>query len=76
MQRLLSQRAAAVPLRYFDPAGEGMGGDRSWWWWDAGTSGPGTGWVEAATTGWPFGSGSLLWLIRASRGAGIDYDQA
>ena len=51
-----------------------MGGDRSRWWWDAGTSGPGTGWVEVATTGWPFGSGSLLWLIRASGGAGIDYD--
>ena len=46
-----------------------MGDDRSWWWWDAGVDGPGSGWVEVATTGWPFGSGSLSWLIEA-RGNG------
>ncbi len=57
----------------FDPTEEGMGDDRSWWWWDAGSDEPGTGWVEVATTGWPFGSGSLFWLIEASGGRYLEY---
>ncbi|MEV5236297.1 hypothetical protein ACWEPD_22950 [Streptomyces pseudogriseolus] len=60
-------------LHYFDPTEEGMGDDRSWWWWDAGVDGPGSGWVEVATTGWPFGSGSLSWLIEASGGRDLEY---
>lgn len=55
-------------LYYFDPTDDGQGDDRSWWWWDAGTDTPGTGWIEVATTGWPFGTGSLYWLIEASGG--------
>ncbi|MET8954996.1 hypothetical protein ACWEO4_03040 [Streptomyces sp. NPDC004393] len=58
---------------YFDPTEEGMGDDRSWWWWDAGSGQPGNGWVEVATTGWPFGSGSLSWLIEASGGRDLTY---
>ncbi|MGW2561767.1 hypothetical protein ACWCXB_21435 [Streptomyces sp. NPDC001514] len=54
-------------LYYFDPI-DGEGDDRSWWWWDAGSSGPDTGWFDVATTGWPFGTGSLHWLIEASGG--------
>lgn len=60
-------------LYYFDPTEDGMGHDRSWWWWDAGSDEPGNGWVEVATTGWPFGSGSLSWLIKASGGSDLDY---
>jgi hypothetical protein len=59
-------------LYYFDPTEEGMGNDRSWWW-DAGSDEPGNGWVEVATTGWPFGSGSLSWLIEASGGRDLNY---
>ncbi|WP_260328590.1 hypothetical protein [Streptomyces sp. Ag109_O5-1] len=59
-------------LYYFDPTEEGMGDDRSWWWWHAGTDESG-GWVQVATTGWPFGSGSLSWLIEASGGADLVY---
>ena len=57
-------------LYYFDPTEEGMGDDRSWWWWHAGTDESG-GWVQVATTGWPFGSGSLSWLLEASGGADL-----
>ncbi|MGW2937017.1 hypothetical protein ACWDA7_35400 [Streptomyces sp. NPDC001156] len=60
-------------LYYFDPTEEGMGDDRSWWWWDAGADELGNGWVEVATTGWPFGSGSLSWLIEASGGVDLAY---
>ncbi|WP_435221491.1 hypothetical protein [Streptomyces sp. Tue6028] len=60
-------------LYYFDPTDEGMGDDRSWWWWDAGSDEPGNGWVDVATTGRPFGSGSLFWLIAASGGRDLDY---
>ncbi len=60
-------------LYYFDPTEEGMGEDRSWWWWDAGVDAPDGGWVQVATTGWPFGSGSLSWLIEASGGSDFDY---
>ncbi|MEU1197634.1 hypothetical protein ABZ446_15555 [Streptomyces sp. NPDC005813] len=60
-------------LYYFDPTDEGMGDDRSWWWWDAGACGPGNGWVDVATTGRPFGSGSLSWLIEAGGGRDLDY---
>ncbi|WP_309140439.1 hypothetical protein [Streptomyces sp. PKU-EA00015] len=54
-------------LYYFDPI-DGEGDDRSWWWWDAASSGPDTGWIDVATTGWPYGTGSLYWLIEASGG--------
>ena len=60
-------------LYYFDPSDEGMGDDRQWWWWDAGVEEPGRGWVQVATTGWPFGSGPLTWLIEASGGADLEY---
>lgn len=60
-------------LYYFDPTEEGAGDDRSWWWWDAGTDESGDGWVQVATTGWPFGSGSLSWLIEASGGTDLAY---
>ena len=74
------QRAGAVQgawalsdwLYYFDPTEEGMGDDRSWWWWHAGTDASG-GWVQVVTTGWPFGSGSLSWLIEASGGTDLGY---
>lgn len=56
-------------LYCFDPTEEGMGDDRSWWW-RAGTDASG-GWVQVATTGWPFGSGSLSWLIEAGGGADL-----
>ena len=61
-------------LYYFDPSDKGLGNDRSWWWWDAGTDEPTTGWVDVATTGWPFGSGSLRWLIEASGGTDLAYE--
>lgn len=60
-------------LYCFDPMEDGGGNDRSWWWWDAGACGPGEGWVEVATTGWPFGTGSLYWLIEASGGQDPHY---
>lgn len=59
-------------LFYFDPTEEGAGDDRSWWWWHAGTDESG-GWVQVATTGWPFGSGSLSWLVEASGGTDLAY---
>ncbi|MGW5480344.1 hypothetical protein [Streptomyces sp. NPDC004008] len=49
-----------------------MGDDRSWWWWHADTDDSG-GWIQVATTGWPFGSGSLAWLIEASGGTDLVY---
>lgn len=64
-------------LYTFDPTEDGAGHDRSWWWWDAGTdggaAGGGSGWVQVATTGWPFGSASLSWLIEASGGRDLVY---
>ncbi|MGV9305493.1 hypothetical protein ACWDLG_19120 [Nonomuraea sp. NPDC003727] len=54
-------------LHFFDPAA-GDGGDRSWWWWDAGSDRPDRGWIDVATDGWPFGTGSLYWLIEACGG--------
>ncbi|MFD8642617.1 hypothetical protein ACFV14_20200 [Streptomyces zaomyceticus] len=60
-------------LHWFDPTGEGAGDDRSWWWWDAGIDASGGGWVEVATDGWPFGSGSLSWLIEACGGTDLAY---
>ncbi|MFJ7158664.1 hypothetical protein ACIQUQ_27500 [Streptomyces sp. NPDC101118] len=60
-------------LYCFDPTEEGAGDDRSWWWWDTGTDGRDGGWVEVATDGWPFGSGSLSWLIEASGGTDLTY---
>ncbi|MFC8453096.1 hypothetical protein [Kitasatospora sp. NPDC057223] len=60
-------------LYYFDPTEEGMGDDRSWWWWDARADESGSGWVQVATTGWPFGSGSLSSLIEANGGADLVY---
>ena len=61
-------------LYYFDPSEGGMGGDRSWWWWDAGTDEPGTGWIDVATSGLPFGTGSLYWLIEACGGIDPSWD--
>jgi hypothetical protein len=61
-------------LFYFDlDEEEGGGDDRSWWWWDAGTDAPGTGWIDVATTGLPFGTGTLYWLIEASGGTDPGY---
>ncbi|MFC9507156.1 hypothetical protein [Streptomyces sp. NPDC057002] len=60
-------------LYYFDPTEEGAGDDRSWWWWHAGTDESEDGWIQVATTGWPFGSGSLSWLIEASGGTDLAY---
>lgn len=60
-------------LYCFDPTEEGRGDDRSWWWWDAGVDGPECGWAQVVTTGWPFGSGSLSWLIEASGGTDLVY---
>ncbi|MDB5059550.1 MAG: hypothetical protein JWO59_3022 [Chloroflexi bacterium] len=55
-------------LYYFNP-GDGRGHDRHWWWWNAGVDfTAGNGWIEVATTGWPFETGSLYWLIEASGG--------
>ncbi|MFB7849202.1 hypothetical protein ACFC34_19390 [Streptomyces sp. NPDC056053] len=59
-------------LHCFDPTEEGSGDDRGWWW-HAGTDETGGGWVQVATTGWPFGSGSLFWLIEASGGTDLAY---
>ncbi|MEU4097009.1 hypothetical protein [Streptomyces sp. NPDC026673] len=59
-------------LHHFDPTEEGAGDDRSWWWWHADTDESG-GWVQVATTGWPFGSGSLSWLIKAGGGTDLVY---
>ncbi|GAA2047885.1 hypothetical protein GCM10009839_61560 [Catenulispora yoronensis] len=58
-------------LDCFDP--EGGGPDRGWWWWDAGTEGPDRGWIQVETDGWPFGSGSLAWLIQAGGARGLAY---
>ncbi|SEG86164.1 hypothetical protein SAMN04489712_1193 [Thermomonospora echinospora] len=55
-------------LYYFDPADDGRGHDRHWWWWDAGIDAADHGWIEVTTTGWPFETGSLYWLIEASGG--------
>jgi hypothetical protein len=60
-------------LHCFDTTGEGAGEDRSWWWWDAGVDEPHGGWVQVVTTGWPFGSGSLSWLIEAGGGTHLVY---
>ncbi|MET9492805.1 hypothetical protein [Nocardia sp. NPDC006630] len=60
-------------LFYFDTTEEGRGDDRSWWWWHAGTEVSGEGWVQVATTGWPFETGSLSWLIEASGGSDLAY---
>ncbi|MFC7310171.1 hypothetical protein ACFQVC_38915 [Streptomyces monticola] len=60
-------------LYYFDPTDEGQGDDRSWWWWNAGTDDAHAGWIDVATTGWPFGTGSLYWLIEASGGSDPRY---
>ena len=60
-------------LYYFDPSADGMGADRSWWWWDAGTDEPGKGWIDVATSGLPFGTGSLYWLIQACGGTDPRY---
>ncbi|MFF5972349.1 hypothetical protein ACFY7C_12605 [Streptomyces sp. NPDC012769] len=61
-------------LHCFDPTEEGAGEDRSWWWWDAGTDESGDGgWVQVATDGWPFGSGSLSWMIKACGGTDLAY---
>ncbi|MGW6261544.1 hypothetical protein [Streptomyces sp. NPDC055085] len=59
-------------LYYFDPTDGGRGDDRGWWWWHAGIDASG-GWVQVATTGWPFGSGSLSWLMEASGAADLAY---
>jgi hypothetical protein len=59
-------------LYYFDPV-DGLGDDRSWWWWNAGSEEPGKGWIDVATTGWPFGTGSLYWLIEACGGRDPQY---
>jgi hypothetical protein len=60
-------------LAWFDLSDEGQGRDRSWWW-DAGIEGEsGRGWIEVATTGWPFGTGSLYWLIEACGGVDPHY---
>ncbi len=60
-------------LYYFDPADDGRGHDRHWWWWDAGTDETGNRWIEVTTTGWPFETGSLYWLIEASSGHRAHY---
>jgi hypothetical protein len=60
-------------LYCFDPTEDGGGDDRSWWWWDAGINELGTEWIEVETTGWPFGTGSLYWLIEASGGLDPSY---
>jgi hypothetical protein len=60
-------------LHCFDPTEEGAGDDRSWWWWHAGTDESGGGWIQVDTTGWPFGSGSLSWLIEAGGGTDLTY---
>jgi hypothetical protein len=59
-------------LYHFDPTEEGMGDDPSRWWWHAGTD-DSRDWVRVATGGWPFGSGSLSWLIEASGGTDLVY---
>ncbi|MFI6981267.1 hypothetical protein ACIBSV_22100 [Embleya sp. NPDC050154] len=59
-------------LDYFDPTEERARVDRSWWWWHAGTDESGS-WVQVATTGWPFGSDSLSWLIEVSGGTDLAY---
>ncbi|MET8897392.1 hypothetical protein [Streptomyces albogriseolus] len=33
----------------------------------------GDGWIQVATTGWPFGGGSLSWLKEAGGGAAPAY---
>ncbi|MDX2853756.1 hypothetical protein PV342_36115 [Streptomyces sp. PA03-3a] len=72
-----SRRSGALDavgwLHCFDPTEEGAGDDRSWWWWHAGTDEPGSGWIQVATTGWPFGRGSLSWLIKAGGGTDLAY---
>ncbi|MFF0187765.1 hypothetical protein [Streptomyces sp. NPDC005244] len=65
--------ALSAWLHFFDPTAEGMGDDRSWWWWDAGFDERHTGWIEVVTSGWPFGSGSLSWLITAGGGGDLKY---
>jgi hypothetical protein len=60
-------------LYCFDPSEDGMGADRSWWWWSAEADAPHSGYVQVATTGWPFGSGSLRWLIEAGGGGDVTY---
>jgi hypothetical protein len=61
-------------LFHFDPNEEdGEGNDRSWRWWDAGSDAPGTGWIDVATTGLPFGTGTLYWLIEACGGTDPGY---
>ena len=60
-------------LYYFDPTEQGRGDDRSWWWWDAGAGERGSGWIQVATTGWPFETGTLSWLIEASGGGDLSY---
>lgn len=59
-------------LYRFDPSEDGDGDDRSWWW-NAGADEQGRGWIEVETTGWPFGTGSLYWLIEASGGSDPSY---
>ena len=42
--------------------------ERQWFWWDARVVAPGVGEVRIETTGEPFPSGALRWLLTASGG--------
>ena len=48
---------------------------RSWWWWDASTANPDTLLVDVGIDGWPFGSGSLDWLLRAAGAAVVQSEE-
>ncbi|MFI8305104.1 hypothetical protein ACIF80_16935 [Streptomyces sp. NPDC085927] len=54
----------------FDPTENGAGDDRSRWR-HAGTDASEGGRVQVATTGRPFGNGSLSWLVEAGGGADL-----
>jgi hypothetical protein len=49
-------------LRWCDPD------ERQWFWWDARVVAPGVGEVLVETTGAPFPSGALRWLLTAAGG--------
>jgi len=40
--------------------------ERSWWWWDGACEDENTIRVAVAIDGWPYASGALRWILRAS----------
>ncbi|HYS74044.1 MAG TPA: hypothetical protein VEO96_08720 [Thermoplasmata archaeon] len=40
--------------------------ERSWWWWDGVAENENTIRVAVAIGGWPYASGALRWILRAS----------